>query len=770
MHWCAKLKCKRCAKVLLSHFFRIGQIIPALSCTDASGSNPLHSAVAAGNLTLIPLIIDYLEMQNTARDTDKQSDDLSVSSAVPTTPFTTVDVDNCTPIMVAVNYARATAAAIASATALESDSAKNAFANQYIDDGNVFIAITVLLLRYHQQHGLPIPPDALSISDSVMKSLAEPSITTVNDKSTMDALDLELSTLEGPQSSHMKWGNQAAIGRDSTLAGIPTDNIQQPGAIQSSQSPLKMIDTSTVDFLLAQLSEQQRLLQEHRKLIQQAELHVDSKTNEATSLKAKKNTNRPQTAPRNEKPNEFRRRDSPQAPPSDSKPTDLVDVSVEGGVGETTTENSSKKNKALPAINRPPLRASNNLKTSQSTPAITEAAVPPHTVIVYEKIAAGYKLQQQLNSNRQKVGTNVINSISYRKAQQEMASKSSTVLAANSNANDSPSPPKKPAFFIRKSDSLHHMPPVFKPIVHTKPLPVDGFPAESEAESADALDADIQTKLLKLTTSDSDKVRRRHNGKASLAASDLDATSVGSVSDAFNDSNATRISFDRRAGTNTKIISAIPNFEMLFPPAPSVPFLPVKTNRPSTVKSMMALSEAITHAASTTAPSSPPHPLPFTSRRMDVIIAVEHCFDCEQHSTQSLRHDPKKYVQMANDMLYSVIELISSSNVNQATGDDSFPVRLFCMRVKPTSSERLGAFEVTVAVNITPTAAFQAPQQQQLQQANQHGHGHSRRGSISNFRRQEPPAIVQPSIEEEDPVQSSVWATHLAFSKLQTKR
>jgi hypothetical protein len=158
---------------------------------------------------------------------------------------------------------------------------------------------------------------------------------------------------------------------------------------------------------------------------------------------------------------------------------------------------------------------------------------------------------------------------------------------------------------------------------------------------------------------------------------------------------------------------------------------------------------------------------------MDVIVIVEHCCDCEQHCTQSLRHDAKKYVQMANDVLYSIIEFISSSSVNSSSGDDHYPVRLFCMRTRPLTADRIGAFEVTVAVNITP------PMPPPSVTATQHHHhsagggngGNLRKSVSSSFlRRNDTPVVLPtPVVEEEQPVVDSVWATHLIYSKLQTK-
>jgi hypothetical protein len=116
---------------------------------------------------------------------------------------------------------------------------------------------------------------------------------------------------------------------------------------------------------------------------------------------------------------------------------------------------------------------------------------------------------------------------------------------------------------------------------------------------------------------------------------------------------------------------------------------------------------------------------------------------------------------MANDVLYSIIEFISSSAVGGSNGDDHYPVRLFCMRTKPLTPDRIGAFEVTVAINITPP----------VQPSSAVGND-TKRGSPSSFlRRSDAPHLRQsPILEDEQPVVDSLWATNLIYSKLQTKR
>ena len=246
----------------------------------------------------------------------------------------------------------------------------------------------------------------------------------------------------------------------------------------------------------------------------------------------------------------------------------------------------------------------------------------------------------------------------------------------------------------------------------------------------------------------------------------------------FSESGQTRASLDPRLAK--KVMSAIPKYDMLFPPAPSVPFLPTKTRRitaPFTKQNNILGTTAQANAVETVTAQSldqgTTHPEPYYSKRMDVIVIVEHCCDCEQHCTQSLRHDAKKYVQMANDVLYSIIEFISSSSVNGSSGDDHYPVRLFCMRTRPLTADRIGAFEVTVAVNITPPMpppSVKATQHHHHSAGGGNGGNLRKSGSSSFLRRNDTPVVLPtPVVEEEQPVVDSVWATHLIYSKLQTK-
>lgn len=330
---------------------------------------------------------------------------------------------------------------------------------------------------------------------------------------------------------------------------------------------------------------------------------------------------------------------------------------------------------------------------------------------------------------------------------------------------------KKPPFFIRKSDSLHLFPP---PIVKIKgavdvPEEVDGegSPVESKAHK--------NVFNPESGNHSAEHIRKRPGGKQP-SITDFDMMSISSVQDQFADSghSQAKAPFERRMSfaPGGKNMPALPSYETVFPPAPSVPFLPLKTKKSMLKRSMSVkqldsplpavneLSDVMAQVAAMFSTESSKQ-LYFT-RRMDVIVTVEHCCDCETHSTQSLRHDAKKYVQMANEVLYSVIEMVCASTTGStAVGDDAYPVRLFCIRTKPTSSERLGAFEVTVAVNITPAQSQPAnAAQQQLQSG--------RNGRVGSFR--SPPAIIPPVNEEEEETGlNSVWATHLVHSKLQTK-
>ena len=69
----------------------------------------------------------------------------------------------------------------------------------------------------------------------------------------------------------------------------------------------------------------------------------------------------------------------------------------------------------------------------------------------------------------------------------------------------------------------------------------------------------------------------------------------------------------------------------------------------------------------------------------DMVVMIEHCCNCSQHSGMSLRHDPKKYEQWATFFLRNLSMLLHSFRLN---------VRLGVLRVPFTSVSRVGAFEI----------------------------------------------------------------------------
>mmetsp|Transcript_16865 Transcript_16865/g.23223 ORF Transcript_16865/g.23223 Transcript_16865/m.23223 type:complete len:1055 (+) Transcript_16865:34-3198(+) len=752
LHWCAKLKSKRCTKTLLDHHSRIGSITSALCCVDESGSTPMHSAVAAGNLTLIPLIIDYLEVQNTAREHSTDRDDQSEATLAPSAPFLMLDMDQCTPLMVAVNSAKATAANLVSASVIESRSNKNEPTrnrNQYNDDSNVFVAIAVLLLRYHQQHDLPIPDSAYIISNSVTKSLVD------------QVAPWHNQSIDGQSLESMDWDSAVEL-QSNRLSDKRNKEVitEAPKVHEATQSA---ITTTTLDFLLQQLNEQQQILLEHRRLVQK----TSPPKNSVESI-------RPQTAPKNEKPQRFRVKDQEVTPYEDEPEISFLDDIEPNNNFETDKGDKSRTPQTLPALSNKPNRygshTHNHTRSSSFSP---EPKVNVTTTTAYERIAASYV--QRNNRPKSSDGQKKITSISFKKAQQDMVSKQVTT-ANNSNTvvphvNAANSPVKKPPFFIRKPDSLHLFPaPIVKSKVATDaPEEVDGEGSPSAHKNV--LNSESGNHNI-------EHGRKRPGGKQP-SITDFDAMSISSAQDQYADSSPPqgKAPFERRMSfvPGSKNMPALPSYETVYPPAPSVPFLPLKTRKGFTKRSMSvkqiesplpAVNELSGVMAQVAAMfSSESNKQLYCTRRMDVIVAVEHCCDCETHSTQSLRHDARKYVQMANEVLYAVIEMICASNTgSSAVVDEAFPVRLFCMRTKPTSSERLGAFEVTVAVNITPIQNPPAVAAQQQLQPMATG----RNGRMGSFR--SPPATIPPVNEvEEETGLNSVWATHLVHSKLQTK-
>lgn len=79
---------------------------------------------------------------------------------------------------------------------------------------------------------------------------------------------------------------------------------------------------------------------------------------------------------------------------------------------------------------------------------------------------------------------------------------------------------------------------------------------------------------------------------------------------------------------------------------------------------------------------------PSSSELLDVIVCIEHCCDCENHSVH-VWHDGKRYRNLADRILV---------DINKALLGSSLPIRLFACKSKPLTHSRLGALEVTVSV------------------------------------------------------------------------
>lgn len=71
----------------------------------------------------------------------------------------------------------------------------------------------------------------------------------------------------------------------------------------------------------------------------------------------------------------------------------------------------------------------------------------------------------------------------------------------------------------------------------------------------------------------------------------------------------------------------------------------------------------------------------------DIIIAVEHCFDCENHKS-SLRHDSLKYKATAHSMLQQISSTLHGLSLN---------LRVGVIRSVITSENFIGAFEIVLS-------------------------------------------------------------------------
>ena len=381
-----------------------------------------------------------------------------------------------------------------------------------------------------------------------------------------------------------------------------------------------------------------------------------------------------------------------------------------------------QKNKVLPVITNSPQDHS----FSQVSHYMDNYCAIKSNSTIYENIIALYKNKSKSLRPRSANSNKIAVTVSENPIQPSNANNASTEKAKGKGKYSQ----KKPAFCIRKSDALYQMPPVSRTTGATTSVVVSD-------------DDNRMDENLEIFASMMSKQQSSQNGN-------LTATDSSS-----NNQKATKIP------VGGKKSSSLPSYVAQFPPALSVPFLPSKTKRILRQNynnvSILDSPDAVVQPLEETVPAEKTQskPIewfkeePYRSKRMDVIVTVEHCCDCNDHQ-QSTHHDAKRYVERANDVLYSIIDLISSGAMVDSEDENYFPVRLFCMRMKRSSPERLGAFEVTVAVNVTPPISEQT--------------GASKR--FGKTMKQSSTTITE---EESDPVGDSVWATHLVYSKLQTK-
>jgi hypothetical protein len=71
----------------------------------------------------------------------------------------------------------------------------------------------------------------------------------------------------------------------------------------------------------------------------------------------------------------------------------------------------------------------------------------------------------------------------------------------------------------------------------------------------------------------------------------------------------------------------------------------------------------------------------------DIVILVEHCHECTQHNSMSLRHDPKKYFDLAKMIMRETARTVHACSLNARCGVVRMPI---------SNSARVGAFEVAL--------------------------------------------------------------------------
>ena len=179
--------------------------------------------------------------------------------------------------------------------------------------------------------------------------------------------------------------------------------------------------------------------------------------------------------------------------------------------------------------------------------------------------------------------------------------------------------PNKPAFFVRRSDALHHMPPAI-----VKPSILDGLRIDIDEYNKVDLDLEIFASMLKQAKVVSAEPAAATAEKAHRRASSMmqSFSSVNS-SASFAEPLETRASLESRIGK--KMMSVMPKYDMLFHPASSAPFLPQKTIRTHGTASQNNILDAIATVKAQSSDQGMVGPEPYYSKRMDVIVIVEHC-------------------------------------------------------------------------------------------------------------------------------------------------
>lgn len=285
------------------------------------------------------------------------------------------------------------------------------------------------------------------------------------------------------------------------------------------------------------------------------------------------------------------------------------------------------------------------------------------------------------------------------------------------------------------------------------------------------LDLDIKLNDLKEGGSLAESNAESENSKAQAAGNSITPQDSGRNNHATANitSSHSQSTFSLASVFNIAPTSLLGNnlIELAFPPANILPFLP----------SMIEQRNER-----------------YFPDHLDVIICVEHCCDCHLHNDQSLRHNVQKYVQTANAVLFSLITALINAKL---------AIRLYAMRAKPLNQNRIGAFEVTIAMRtnlpelVTDVPILTQPPTNKTREKEAprkdfdlFGSGNTSNegtfalppssGRQTMFKAPMSAFISTPApttIKEVEPMVSfqrqkghSKWITHRLFSKLETKR